>query len=88
MNADDVPSSEPPLVRLNVFGLPTRTTLLFLLIVLVIALPLGATLFGETPICVPFVWAGMLLLPLRDFLRQPDETRRACAMIDAHQRFP
>jgi len=88
MNADDVPSSEPPLVRLNVFGLPTRTTLLFLLIVLVVALPIGATLFGETPICVPFVWAGMLLLPLRDFLRQPDEIRRTLALVDTQPRFP
>ncbi len=93
MNVDDTPlpeptTVEPPLVRLNVFGLPSRTTLLFLLIILVVALPIAAALFGETPICVPFVFVGMLILPLRDFLRRPDEMRRAYAMTDAHQRFP
>ena len=93
MNAGDTPRPELapvelPSVRLNVFGLPSRTTLLFLLIVLVIALPIAATLFGETPICVPVVFVGMLILPLRDFLRRPDETRRACAMIDVRERFP
>jgi len=89
MNDDDTPPLKPttvesPVVRLNVFGLPSRTTLLFLLIVLVIALPIAATLFGGTPICVPFVFVGMLILPLRDFLRQPDEIRRAYATTDAH----
>jgi len=93
MNGDDashsVPATiEPPLARLNVFGLPSRTTLLFLLIVLVIAIPIVATLFGGTPICAPVVFVGMVLLPLRDFLRQPDETRRKHAMTDAQERFP
>jgi hypothetical protein len=93
MNDDDTPPLKPttvesPVVRLNVFGLPSRTTLLFLLIVLVIALPIAATLFGGTPICVPFVFVGMLILPLRDFLRQPDEIRRAYATTDAHEHFP
>jgi len=93
MNDDDTSPLKPtplesPTVRLNVFGLPSRTTLLFLLIVLVVALPIAATLFGETPICVPVVLMGMLILPLRDFLRQPDETRRAYATTDASERFP
>jgi Zn-dependent protease with chaperone function len=59
--------------RLNVFALPTRTTILFGLILLAIFLPVVASLLGATPICGPFVVFCMLILPLRDFLRRPDQ---------------
>ncbi len=78
----------PPNVRLNVFALPTRTTLLFALIILVIALPLLASFGSGSPICAPFIVFWMLLLPLRDFLRRPDSLREQYALTDARERFP
>ncbi len=70
--SEQLPTGEQP-ARLNVFALPTRTTILFGLILLAIFLPVLASLLGFTPICGPFVILCMLLLPLRDFLRRPDQ---------------
>lgn len=75
----------PP--RLNVLALPTRTTLLFALIVLVIALPVGATLTGESPVCAPAIIALMLLLPLREFLQQPEKLIARGNMIPLDDSF-
>ncbi len=72
-------SDSPPLVegRLNIFALPTRTSLLFGLIILVVLLPVLASMIEDTPLCEPFILVLMFLLPLRSFLRQPDtEIRR------------
>lgn len=76
----------PP--RLNVFALPTRTTLLFALIVLVILLPVLASLAGDTPVCEPFIVFWMVLLPLRSFLRRPDQEIERGQMTDLAPRFP
>lgn len=81
-------SADEPGTRLNIFALPSRTTLLFALIVLVIALPLLAALGGGSPICAPFLIFWMLLLPLRDFLRRPTQTIQADALKDAGGAFP
>lgn len=63
--------SPRPAPRLNLFALPSRTTLLFILIVIVIYVPLVAALVGNTPVCMPFLLFWMVLLPLRHFLRDP-----------------
>ncbi|MFZ2421201.1 MAG: M48 family metalloprotease [Anaerolineae bacterium] len=57
--------------RLNIFALPTRTTLLFGLIVLILFVPVVASLFWQTPICGAQLFVVMLLLPLRRFLALP-----------------
>ncbi len=61
----------PP--RLNLFALPSRTTLLFLLILVVIYVPILATFFVPSPVCAPCLLLGMILLPLRHFLRDPEQ---------------
>lgn len=61
--------------RLNIFALPTRTTLLFGLVVLILFAPVVASLFWQTPICGAELLVVMLLLPLRRFLSLP--TRQA-----------
>ncbi len=89
--AADTPApapSESSSARLNIFALPTRTTLLFALIVLVVVLPLCASLGGDSPICSPFILFWMFLLPLRDFLRRPSQLRREHDMTEAGARFP
>lgn len=58
--------------RLNIFALPSRTLLLFLLILLVIALPVIAALFEVTPLNAPCFVFWMWILPLWSFLRRPD----------------
>jgi len=62
----------PP--RLNLFALPSRTTLLFFLILVVIYVPILATFFTPSPVCAPCLVLGMILLPLRHFLRNPEQT--------------
>ena len=57
--------------RLNIFALPTRTTFLFALIVLILFAPVVASLFWQTPICGAELFVIMLLLPLRRFLALP-----------------
>lgn len=74
--------------KLNVFALPTRTTVLFALIILVIMLPILASLTGDTPLCEPFIVLGMLLLPLRSFLRRPDQEIRRGKMTDLAPQLP
>jgi Zn-dependent protease with chaperone function len=76
----------PP--KLNVFALPTRTTILFALIVVVILLPALASLAGDTPVCEPFIVFWMLLLPLRSFLRRPDQEIQRGHMAELAPRFP
>lgn len=66
--------------RLNIFALPTRTTLLFALIVLIIFLPVVASLFWSTPICGAELFVVMLILPLRSFLRRPEQIAQAGRM--------
>ncbi len=60
----------PP--RLNLFALPSRTTLLFFLILVVVYVPILATFFSPSPVCAPCLLLGMILLPLRHFLRAPE----------------
>lgn len=58
--------------KLRVLALPTQTTILFIVICLVIFMAVGFSLFSPSPACGLPIVLGMLLLPLRDFLRQPD----------------
>lgn len=81
-------SSHSSVARLNIFALPSRTTLLFALIVLVIALPILASFGGGSPICAPFLLFWMILLPVRDFLRRPNQTIQSHSMKDASKQFP
>ncbi len=74
--------------RINVFALPTRTWLLFSLIVLVLFLPLCATVVGRAPICGWFLLFWMIVLPLRDFFRNPAQQIRQERMTGALPRFP
>lgn len=81
-------NEDAPLGRLNIFAIPSRTTLLFGLIVLVIVLPLVASLGSGSPICAPFILFWMILLPFRDFFRRPDVLHQANSMTDLRQHFP
>lgn len=63
-----------PSPRLNLFALPSRTTLLFLLILVVVYVPILATFFAPSPVCAPCLLLGMIVLPLRHFLRSPEQT--------------
>jgi hypothetical protein len=83
--AAQVPLKRP---KLNIFALPSRTTILFALIVLVVLLPILASLVEDTPLCEPFVVFWMLLLPLRSFLRRPDQEIRRGRMTDLTPQFP
>lgn len=65
-------NSLPP--RLNLLALPSRTMLLFSLILAVVFIPILATFFSPSPICAPCLLLGMIVLPLRYFLRNPEHT--------------
>lgn len=71
--ADPRSAGEP---RLNVFALPTRTTLLFVMILVVILLPMAAAMVEDTPLPEWLLVGLLTLLPLRHFLRQPGEEQR------------
>lgn len=79
------PSKQP---RLNIFALPTRTTILFALIVLVVMLPVLASLADDTPLCEPCLVFWMLLLPFWSFLRRPDDELRRHRMTDLAKQYP
>lgn len=67
----------PPRLRLNLFALPSLTTLLFALIVGVILIAVVAGL-RQNPSALGFLIAiGMLILPVRDFLRRVDTRVRS-----------
>jgi hypothetical protein len=74
--------------HLNIFALPTRTTILFALIVLVVMLPVLASLIDDTPLCEPCLVFWMLLLPFWSFLRRPDDELRRHRMTDLAERYP
>ena len=75
-------------VRLNIFALPTRTTILFGLIMLVVLLPVLASLVDDTPLCEPCLVFWMLALPVWSFLRRPDDEFRRHRMTDLVQQYP
>lgn len=74
----------PP--RLNLFALPSRTTLLFLLIIVVIYVPLLATLFSPSPVCAPFLLFWMIALPLWHFMRNPEQEIERQRLVSAAQK--
>ncbi|MCL4395616.1 MAG: M48 family metalloprotease [Chloroflexi bacterium] len=80
--------ADPSAKRLNVLALPTRTTLLFSLIVLAIGLPVASSLESGSGIVGPFFVLGMILLTLRAFLRHPILQLRHCLEIQTSQRYP
>ncbi len=80
--------TEPLVTRLNVLALPTRTTLLFLLIVLVVASPVVASLGGGSTICTPFLVVGVFILPIRALLRRPAQELEKCKKVDISECYP
>lgn len=75
--------SRPP--RLNLFALPSRTTLLFFLIIVVIYVPLLATFFSPSPVCAPFLLFWMVVLPLWHLMRNPDRQIERQQLVAAGQ---
>lgn len=65
--------------RLNIFALPMCTTLLFGLIVLILFVPVVASLFWQTPICGAQLFVVMLLLPPAPFSRSSRPSGRKLA---------
>ncbi|RIK29412.1 MAG: hypothetical protein DCC52_07410 [Chloroflexi bacterium] len=45
---------------------------MFFLILVVVYVPILATFFSPSPVCAPCLLLGMILLPLRHFLRAPE----------------
>ncbi len=84
----DRATNPAPAARLNILALPTRTTLLFALILLVVALPILALFAGRSPMCAPFLLLWMILLPLRDFLRRPSVLLREHDAADPASECP
>lgn len=70
------PSTEgpDPRPRLDLFALPSHTSLLFALIALVVLGAAFSSLLPGSQLCWPPIVLGLTLLPLRDFLRRPDRT--------------
>jgi len=64
------PSTRP---RLNLFAFPSLTSLLFALIAGVILLAVGAGLRHNASVLGLMVTLGMVVLPVRSFLRQVDQ---------------
>lgn len=75
-NADTehtTPSGHPSPPRLNLFALPSLTTLLFALIAGVILVAVGAGLRQNLSALGLLIAVGMVILPLRGFLRQVEK---------------
>ena len=59
-------------VKLNIFALPSQTTILFWLMVTVLLGTVLAGSIGPSPVCIWPLALGLLFLPLRRFLAWPD----------------
>ncbi|HZQ08035.1 MAG TPA: hypothetical protein VFD70_15740 [Anaerolineae bacterium] len=82
------PAASEAVPLLNIFALPSRTTLLFGLILLVIFLPLVWGWGTGTPVCVPCLLGGMVILPFRRFLRLPQREVEKHKLKDAQSDYP
>ncbi len=78
----------PPVARLNLFALPTLTTLLFALIAGVILVAIMAGLWQNLSALGVMIAAGMLVLPLRDFWRQVEKDLRALGLSPSRTEPP
>lgn len=72
MTSSDVSESS---YKLNILGLPSQTSFLFAVIIVVIAVPVLLSATGNSPFCGPVLPITLGILTLRDFLRYPDLER-------------
>ena len=75
-----MPAEKPP--KLNIFALPSQTSLLFLIIVVVLGIPVLLSGSESSFLLLPVLPVGVALLTLWEFLRQPDVQRRRWRMED------
>jgi hypothetical protein len=73
-------AEKPP--KLNIFALPSQTSLLFLVIVVVLGIPVLLSGSKSSFLLLPVLPVGVALLTLWEFLRQPDVQRRRWRMED------
>ena len=73
-----MPSEKPP--KLNLFVLPSQTSLLFFVIAVVLGIPILLSGSSASFMLVPALPVGVAALTLWDFLRQPDVERRRWKM--------
>lgn len=69
-----MPAEKPP--KLNIFALPSQTSLLFLIIVVVLGIPVLLSGSKSSFLLLPVLPVGVALLTLWEFLRQPDVQRQ------------
>jgi hypothetical protein len=79
MTLPNVPERLP---RLNILGLPSQTSFLFAVIMVVIAVPVLLSATGNSPFCGPVLPVALGIFTLRDFLRRPDLERARGQMTD------
>lgn len=75
-----MPVEKPP--KLNVFALPSQTSLLFLAMVVVLGIPVLLSGSKSSFLLLPVLPVGVALLTLWDFLHQPGALRRRWHMED------
>jgi len=73
-----MPGEKSP--KLNIFALPSQTSLLFLIIVVVLGVPVLFSGSKSSFLLLPVLPVGVGLLTLWEFLRQPDVQRRRWRM--------
>lgn len=71
-------AEKPP--KLNLFVLPSQTSLLFFIIAVVLGIPILLSGSRSSFLLLPVLPIGVALLTLWDFLRQPDIERRRWKM--------
>ncbi len=74
--------------KLNLLGLLSQTSLLFAVIMVVIAVPVLLSATGNSPFCGPVLPIALGILTLRDFLRRPDLERARGKMTDLASHYP
>jgi hypothetical protein len=85
MTSPDAPESS---AKLNILGLPSQTSLLFAVIMAVIAVPVLLSTTGNSPFCGPVLPIALAILTLRDFLRRPELERARGQMTDLASQCP
>ena len=75
----------PP--KLNLFALPSQTTLLLILIVSVLLGAVFGGSAGAAPVCIWPLAMGLLLLPWRGFLARPERETARLALTPADNAF-
>ncbi len=80
-----VEQSKQSTPKLDLFVLPSQTTVLFAIIVLVFLAAVLSGVIGPSPICVTPVLVGIVLLPLRAYLAWPDREIEQYALRSADE---